>query len=63
MSLTSMLTETAVCKLFKIFIDDLSIPIDSVLHFEYQMSFWVPVQRGVLLLNGNFSFTNIKDNN
>ncbi len=63
MSLTSMLTETSVCKLFRIFIDDLVIPIDSVLHFEYQMSFWAPVQRGVLLLNGNFSFTNIKDNN
>ena len=63
MSLTSMLTETSVCKLFKIFIDDLAIPIDSVLHFEYHLSFWTLCSPGVLMLNSNYSFTNIKDNN
>lgn len=63
MSLTSMLTETAVCKLFRIFIDDLAIPIDSVLHFEYHLSFWTLCSPGVLMLNSNYSFTNIKDNN
>lgn len=63
MSLTSMLTETSVCKLFKVFIDDLEIPIDSVIHFEWQSTLWLPIQKGNLLLNSNYSFTNIKDNN